>query len=186
MTDPEPFATTNDLALFLEDDDLKDSTRAALLLDLASGLIRDDTGQRINRVEDDVIVVDGGGGALALIVLPELPVTAVTLVETLDDDDVATTVATTGYRVDLDAGTIRLSTPARRVRVTYTHGHATAPSAAKTVALRVTARAVYNPVGIRQELAGSMQTNAGDSAGLYLSPNDRRTLDALRPGKRAR
>jgi hypothetical protein len=97
-----------------------DETQIAALLNDASSLIRQITRQRIERVADDVALLDVPP-CTSVLFLPELPVTAVSLVK---DDGVTLTVDTQYWlwksRLIRRDGYWTIGP--RKVEVTYTHG----------------------------------------------------------------
>jgi len=123
---------------------------ALLILDIASGMVRDYLQLELSAVAADVALLDPINGVLIL--LPELPVTAVTLVETFDGT-VWTTADPTTYSVSTRTGIITVL-PWTGVtwpylpetwRVTYDHGFAVLPMSLLGVVLGVAAREWSNP-----------------------------------------
>jgi len=136
-------------ALMQETIDPADAS-ALLILDIASGMVRDYLQLELSAVAADVALLDPINGVLIL--LPELPVTAVTLVETFDGTTWTTADPTT-YSVSTRTGVITVL-PWTGVtwpylpetwRVTYDHGFAVLPSSILGVVLGVAARAWANP-----------------------------------------
>lgn len=181
----EPLASIEDLRGFL-DDPLLDEELGLRMLRIASGEVRAYAGQDFTAVTDDDIVLDGTG--TRVILLPELPVLDVSVVEE----------GAGGQRTPLDGpaaarpvwewsvdGILRLVSPhgrwARRFRfyrVIYSHGYDPIPDEVIGVVLRIAARGVENPEGMRQESLGRYSyTTAGEQAGLGLYGPDRQTLD---------
>lgn len=196
------FATLADFAALyqLDEEDLAADT-VDLLLELASGLVRDHVGQQLAPVTtDDVIELNGRGHAI--LQLPELPVTAVGEVTETVAGTTTTLVEGTDYRVELGRhGRIgqlhRIDGrwhPRGVVSVTYSHGYTlpasdaiagALPQAVRTVTLRVVARSYSNPEEHRQESAGgSSVTFASDRPGLYLTAADKESLGVVMPGGR--
>jgi hypothetical protein len=135
--------------LMQETIDLADAS-ALLILDIASGMVRDHLQQQIDAVAADVALMDPIKGSV--VILDELPVTAVTLVETFDGT-VWTTADPTTYSVSKRTGIITVL-PWTGVhwpylpetwRVTYDHGFAVVPSSILGVVLGVAAREWSNP-----------------------------------------
>ena len=127
---------------------------ALLILDIASGMVRDYLQQEVTAVAADVALMDPINGFV--VVLDELPVTAVTLVETFDNTvtpGVWTTADPTTYSVSKRTGVITalpwkgVTWPAlpETWRVTYNHGFAVVPSSIVGVVLGVAAREWSNP-----------------------------------------
>jgi len=126
---------------------------ALLILDIASGMVRDylqvDSTTGLEAVAGTVALLDPINGVLFL---PELPVTAVTLLETFDGT-VWTTADPTTYTVSKRTGVIS-ALPWTGVtwpylpetwRVTYDHGFAVIPMSLVGVVLGVAAREWSNP-----------------------------------------
>ena len=127
---------------------------ALLILDIASGMVRDYLQQEVTAVAADVALMDPINGFV--VVLDELPVTAVTLVETFDNTvtpGVWTTADPTTYSVSKRTGVITalpwkgVTWPAlpETWRVTYNHGFAVVPMSIVGVVLGVAAREWSNP-----------------------------------------
>lgn len=163
------------------DDPALDETRAEHFLRVASGEVRGYTGQTFDLVVDDEVLLAGNGSTVLL--LPELPVLEVTeLIE--DPRDVATElVDETGFEWSpdgiirrIDGGVFR-----RRFRwyaITYDHGFEATPEDVLGVVLRVAARGLENPLGLRSETIGRYSyTVSGENAGIGLYAPDRRELD---------
>jgi len=174
MTD-SPLASVTQLASFMQLPLASDDPTATLLLDIASGMVRDYLKQQLDPVTDDVVVLDPINGAYVM--LPELPVADVTMLETLDTSQspaVWTTVDPSTYTVSLNLGIIAglpgcgifwPSVPASW-RVTYSHGFNPVPSSLVGVVLGVAARAYSSPAGIEQERVGGYQVKyAVEAAG---------------------
>lgn len=178
-------ASVEALRLFLDDPTL-DETRAALLLDVASGEVRAFCGQSFDAVTDDEVILDGTG--TRVVMLPELPVLAVSVVELGPGgarDELAGPEAARPAWEWSENGVLRRIDGAvwrrrfRWLRVIYSHGFDPIPDELVGVVLRVAARGVDNPEGTRQEALGRYSyTAAGESAGLGLFGPDRATLEA--------
>ena len=132
---------------------------ALLLLEIASGMVRDYLQAEVNGVAGDVDTLDPIDGC---VMLPELPVTAVSLLETFDGT-IWTTADPATYAVSLRTGIIsRLSGASWPYlpgtwRVTYDHGYAAVPITIVGVVLGVAARAYSSPAGIDSERVGGYQ-----------------------------
>jgi hypothetical protein len=169
------------------------------LLALASDVVREELGQRIDRVDDDVAELEGKGTATLL--LPEVPVLEVTGVEVdgaeLDPD---------GYRLRRgDQGRLAMLVRAgswprhRPVIVTYSHGYrlhddddleleegeeldgGEVPGTIRLVIMRAAARAYFNPTEARQESVGRYSHTVATPT-VALSDFDRATLGPAYPG----
>jgi hypothetical protein len=159
-------AFPDQLGAFLKEPiDSQDAT-ALLLLDIASGMVRDflQIGD-ISAVLADVMELDpiiSGGGPVLL--LPALPVTAVTLVETFDGTAWSTADPTT-YTVSKRLGIIT-AVPWTGVtwpvtpeswRVTYDHGFDEVPMSIVGAVLGAAARQWNTDNGIDMERVGGYQ-----------------------------
>lgn len=122
-----------------------ESTKAQMLADAASDIVRDDLRQQIDQIQDDEIVLYGDGSEL--LVLPELPVTEVSEV-LLSGQPVTQSISwrangslwRLSYSGSQYAGVRQISWPyGVPVTVTYTHGYATVPGTIKDVALELAA-----------------------------------------------
>lgn len=157
-----PLASVAQLGAFLKTTFAGDDPAAAIYLQIASGMVRDFLQQKITASVGDVIVVDSIDGMYAL--LPELPVTAVSLVESFDGT-VWSTVDPSMYTVSLSTGivtatpltgTLWPSVPASW-RITYSHGFTAVPDALMGVTLGVAARGYASEPGIDLERIGGYQ-----------------------------
>jgi hypothetical protein len=152
-------ATPVQLGAFIQQAIAVDDPTALLLLDIASDVVRDHLNLQLDLHAGDVVVLDPINGEFVF--LPELPISAITLVETFDGT-VWTTAPATSYTASLDTGQIQalawmgVSWPSKpgTWRVTYSHGFATIPSGLVGVVLGVAARAYTSPAGISQEAVG--------------------------------
>jgi hypothetical protein len=158
----EPLATPTQLGAFMQETIATTDASALLYLSIASGMVRDALQQQISAVADEVILVDPLDGAYVL--LPELPIGAVTLVETFDGTAWVTADPAT-YTVSKRLGMIAAkpgygaswpSAP-ESWRVTYSHGFNTVPDAIVGVVLGVAARAYASPVAVDSERIGGYQ-----------------------------
>lgn len=172
------------------------TTRAELLLDLATGAIRAYTNQTISRVTSDVVVLPGSWSNR--LELPERPVVSVATVK-IDD---TTLVADTDYvwdgrwtllRGTSEAGVLVINDgplisshgdwggAGAQVTVTYTHGFATIPDDIKGVCLALAARSLASPDGVNSESVGSYSVSYSRSGGaVSLLDEERRLLDRYR------
>lgn len=170
------FATKPELEAFLNRTfESAESTQVTAVLDYATAVIRNYTNQTISQATTTDEVFDPQGRDV--LVLPEVPVTAVTAVKVVAADDTETTLTfgvnedywwrSNGllYRVGGNWGTARNS-----VKVTYTHGYATIPDDIKLATLQLASKVMDNPHNIRQESVGSYSvTYAGASDELLVS-----------------
>jgi hypothetical protein len=161
MTDT-PLATVAQLAAYLQEPIPDDDPSAVLFLQIASGMVRDYLQQQITQTVDDVVYVDPSDGFVIL--LPELPVTDVSLVETFDGTD-WTTSPVTNYGVSKRLGIIsalpftgfQWPCEPESWRVTYTHGYETVPDSIIGATLGVAARAYASAAGADMERIGGYQ-----------------------------
>lgn len=190
----ELLATVAELRTFLDDPTL-DEERSELFLRIASGEVRGYTGQLFDYVEDDEVILNGRGTKILL--LPELPIVAVTEVlegyATADQATVNGPLTTSpvyewdedGVLERIDGGVFRRRR--RWYRITYDHGYPVVPDDLKGVVLRVAGRAFDSPEGVRQETLGRYSyTLAGEQAGIGLYEPDRMALDPYRFETRGR
>lgn len=159
-------ASVQQLAAYLQQP-LEDTDASALLyLQIASGMICDYLEQQLVLVADDAYVADPINGAYVF--LPELPVGAVSLVETYDDTvtpGVWSTADPSTYTVSTALGIVagkpcygvQWPTDPGTWRVTYTHGFSVIPDALMGVACGVAARAYVTQDGIDSERIGGYQ-----------------------------
>lgn len=188
----DTLAGVEDLRTFLGRPATFDPSTADLYLRLASNEVRAACGRTFDEVTDDVLLVDGTGTGTLL--LPEPPITAVAeIVEAPGTDYEAVLSATTAFEWSATGVLRRLDgrTFVRRFRwyrVTYSHGFADVPDEVAGVVLRVAARSMTNPRGLKQEAIGRYSfTVAGESAGVGLLPADLVALgDLVLPGRRGR
>jgi len=152
-------ATPAMLGAFMQQPLAADDATALLMLDIASGMARDYLHAQLDAVANDVVLLDPINGAYVL--LPELPVTAITLLETFDGT-VWTTVLPAMYSASKALGMIAAK-PATGLqwpgdpeswRVTYSHGFATIPSTIVGMVLGSAARAYSSPAGVDMEKIG--------------------------------
>lgn len=187
MTDPA-LATVTQLANFMQLPLAPTDPTAALLLDIASGMVRDELKQYLSPVAGEVLVADPIEGAYVL--LPELPVTNVALVEWLDSTvtpNVWTTADPSTYTVSTRTGMVSAlpgcgvewPTAPGSWRITYDHGYQTIPNSLMGVVLGVAARAYSSPASIESERIGGYQVKyAVEQAGY--SAIEMKTLNRFR------
>lgn len=146
------FATIVDLENATGREFAEDDATALAALDTATAIIQATTGQTLTEVEDETIVLDGSGTRVLL--LPELPVSAVSSVsvddEELDADE---------YQWSADGYLKRRAQPwpedLRSIEITYTHGYATIPPLVVSLTAKLAARLLDGSVSVRQESIGS-------------------------------
>jgi len=156
---------------------------ALFVLDVASGIVRDFLQLQIDAVTADVVLLEPVNGSNGVSVfLPELPVTAVSLVETFDGT-VWTTADPLTYSVSKRTGIIS-ALPYTGVtwpylpetwRVTYSHGYTVIPSTIIGKVVGVAARGYTSPAGVDMERIGGYQVKYSmESDGL--TPSEERSL----------
>lgn len=152
----DSLATVADLSAYLQEALADDDASALFYLKSASGQVRDYLQQQVTQVTDDVIIVDPLDNLSVF--LPEMPVTAVTTVETLVEG-VWTVMDPSTYTASLITGQVSAvadlwpSTPGSW-RITYTHGFAEVPDGLVGVVVAVAARGYSTPVGVDNERIG--------------------------------
>ena len=160
---------------------------ALLLLDIASGMVRDYLQMELDAVAADVVLLEPVNGSNGVSVfLPELPVTAVSLVETFDNTvtpGVWTTADPLTYTISKLLGIIA-ALPYTGVtwpylpetwRVTYNHGFVVIPDSLVGVTLGVAARQWNTANGIDLERIGSYQVKYSMEADGF-SPIEKKAL----------
>lgn len=163
-----PLATVAQLAAYLQQPLADNDASGLLYVQIASAMVRDYLQQTITSVTGDVVLVDPIPGYGFSILLPEMPVTAVTLVETLDDSvipSVWTTADPTTYTVSLPLGVVAAKpytgvtwpTDPGYWRVTYNHGFTAVPDGLSGVVVSVAAREYASPAGVDLERVGGYQ-----------------------------
>lgn len=159
----EPLASVADLAAFTGRDIPAGDAAANLYLDIASGMVRDYLNSQVLEVLNDVTILEPAGDGSYLL-LPEMPVTRVTQVETWDGTgwtvrDPASYVVSfmTGVITPLKTYGVTRWPSASPWRVTYSHGYDEVPQSIRGAVLGVAARAYTSPVGVIQERVGSYQ-----------------------------
>lgn len=193
------FATSDDLAarlgITLTDDE---ATRAAALLDLATGLIQDHVGQKIALVDADTLTMPGTNADR--IHLPERPVISVASVELdgapltentdwwLNGDTIMRRTAIYSaaglLSGQLDAPYLLGSgfgRPTQTLTIVYKHGYAAIPTVCRVVCIEAAVRCFVNPGAVARETVGNTSTvydnNRFSPSGLLLTDLERRQLN---------
>lgn len=175
------FATPADLQTFLGLPSI-DTTRAQQLLDDATALIKEATDQFIEAVTGEVIRL--GSLDRDTLLLPERPVTAVTLVKvdgvTIPSSDYIFTSA--GFLQRVAGAETWLAGPLG-IEVTYNHGFATIPSDIKTICKGAAARALtMNERGASEPMGSFMALQSvGWAPEVFLTPAERMELMSYGP-----
>ncbi|MGW1277587.1 hypothetical protein ACWD4V_11615 [Streptomyces tsukubensis] len=166
-----PLATLDQLAGWMQRERAELPAGAALVLDVASSVVRGEARQGFTRGTSAVALEPRG----QLVVLPQRPVISVQRV-------------IRGGRM-LDPGEYRWRNAELwlhqlghgPVYVTYTHGYATVPGDVLAVVLTLAARVLGNPRDLRQESVGSVSvTYSAETIGASLAPADRDLLARYR------
>ncbi len=186
-----PLATVDQLASYLQQPLASGDPSATLMLSIASAMVRDYLQQEILAVAGDVALLDPINGAY--VVLPEAPVTAVSLVETYDAT-LATpgwvTMDPTSYTVSKRLGMIAAlpqtgviwPTDPETWRVTYDHGFSACPDGLAGVVLGVAARTYSTPAGAESERIGGYQVKYAMQADGF-NPLEKVVLERYRLGR---
>lgn len=173
-----------------------DTSRATILLDVATAAIKAYTNQTLSRVTNDTVILPGNH--TNTLELPERPVISIGAVSigdtalTVDSDFVwdgrsglLRGTAVSGVLVINDgplvSGTGDWGGPGAQVSVTYTHGFATIPDDIKGVCLALAARSLQSPDGVNSETIGSYSVSYSRTGGaVSLLDEERRLLDRYR------
>jgi len=173
-----------------------DTARATILLDTATAAIQAYTNQTITSGSTTAVLP---GNLSERLVLPERPVTAITLVKIGDttltvDTDYVWDGAHTLYRGTKVDGVLSVNGPdylvngwgdwggpGAQVTVTYSHGFMTIPGDVKGVCLALAARSLASPDGVNSESVGSYSVSYSRSGGaVSLLAEEQRLLDSYR------
>ena len=163
-----PFISSTDLADYRKQ--VVDNDLAAIAIDSACQIVRDELGQGVDRVTGDIVDLDSDGTDTLL--LPEGPVESVSAV-VLNSTGTPLTPGT-DVLLDKERDALVMKSKGRKFlkgrqlyKVTYTHGIATVPSSVRLVALNLAAR-VYDQQLVQQESVGGYQAvyAASDPIGL--------------------
>lgn len=162
--------------------------QAVLALDSAEALIRTYCDQSFDLIEDDIVLLDGTGSRSLL--LPQLPIIAVTSVSTFDEDDTETELDPSEYVVTETNGILWRKSHRdvwcrgiANVSVTYDHGYAELPADLMGAIMDIAARGLASSVGgeVQAEAIGTYSVTYADSAsGGGLQDGERLVLDRYR------
>jgi hypothetical protein len=152
-------ATVSQLSAYLQQPLADNDPSGALMLQIASGMVRDYLHSTLDYVQNDVVVCDPIDGSYVL--LNELPIESVSKLETFDGTT-WTIMAPSSYTVSTRIGMISglpglgITWPTKpgTWRVTYTHGFQTIPDTIQGVVLGVAARNYSSPASISSESLG--------------------------------
>ncbi|MFF2774854.1 hypothetical protein ACFVU3_08085 [Streptomyces sp. NPDC058052] len=193
-----PYATPDQLRLWLrlpEPFTADEAATAELLLDLAQGVIDDETGQSLESATDTLVLdsptrSDPHRTATRShrLVLPRWPVTAVdsVTVHTEDGDDQALAYGPAAdYTWSADGILTRIGDtwPAhdRAITAVVTAGFITLPSGVTRISLRLAAAGWSNPEGLSAETLGDHSRSfSAEALGMELTAADKRALGAYR------
>lgn len=138
-----------------------DEPRVTALLEATTGAIQVLTGQTLLEVVDDVITVCVEPG-WPTIVLPEVPVTAVAVVDPSGD-----LVPADHYSVEAAAGLLKHCDcrpwDVGEHTITYTHGYNPVPPDLVAYTVGVTQRGISAPAGVRSQSVGSYSVTYSDN-----------------------
>lgn len=161
-----------------------DPDLAAIALDSACQLVRDQLGQVVDAVVDETVFLDSPGTDTLL--LPQLPVTAVASLKLAG----VVLVAGTDYLVDKELGVLRTKQlgyrflPGRQIyEVKYSHGWTTVPASVRIIALTVAAR-IYDQGIVRQESVGGYQAVYSVAESATLTDKEINVLAKHDPGRK--
>ena len=180
----EDLASIDDLNNFSQLAIDPSDTAAAFLLKVASGMVRRYLQQDVTATAGDLEYCDPIAGG---VLLSQLPVTAVTQVETTTDGVTWTVADPASYVVSRRLGIVSArgwtGTPwpsdPESWRVTYSHGYDNVPDEIKGVVCSVAARFYSTPSGIDMERTGQRQVKYSlEAAGL--NAMERLILDGFR------
>lgn len=181
----DPWATPEELRLHLRLATI-DATQAAAIIAEAETTVRGELDQEVDAVVGDVAGLVGNGRDIIL--LPQMPVTAVTSVA-VDGDLLEEGV---DYRWNRYGILTRLEgcwPLDADVTVTYDHGYAVVPRAVKQVTVQVAGRAWVNPAGgaLASESLGDRSVSYDNArTGAALSGHERNMLAPYGRGNESR
>ncbi|MFC8276256.1 hypothetical protein ACFUJR_27745 [Streptomyces sp. NPDC057271] len=171
----------------------EETATAELLIELAQGVIEDETGQPLEQ-STDTVILDGpteddarysGGTGSRKLILPRWPVTAVESVTLTEDGEELVFGKDADYTWSA-AGILHRRgaewpTHDRAVEVVYTPGYAPVPAGPKRICLRLAAAGWSNPEQLSSETLGDhSRAWAAEALGMSLTPADVRTLGTYR------
>ena len=174
------FASVEDLAAYLQRDLTELTDTADLALELATAAIQAEAGQLLTPAIETITVAPIG----TIVLLPELPVTAVSTV-VVDGVSLAAsdyTASTLGVLRRADGAAW-----AGLVTVTYSHGYGTIPDDLRAVCVQSAARVLANPGGVQGESVGAYSVTyarpGSDSSGggVLLAADERALVRRYRP-----
>ncbi|GGR71374.1 hypothetical protein GCM10010252_07140 [Streptomyces aureoverticillatus] len=164
-------ATTDQLAMWMQREPAELPEGAALVLDVASTIVRREARQNFTRGTSSATLYAYDGWA----VLPQRPVVSVAEVRRRGGQLVP------ADRWQLVRDRVHVLGGDQAVTVTYTHGYASVPADVLAVVLTLASRVLSNPSDLRQESVGSVSvTYSAETIGASLAPADRDLLARYR------
>lgn len=173
------YATPADLASFMQWPSV-DTASANLILQMCTDAIEGQIGQSLGQQNVVALLLDGPAAGSSQLVLPGFPVTAVASIEVQEPDGTWTMLtAGTDYHWSTSGVVERIFSSfdpndpvnprwpvwAQSIRVSYSRGEGTLPSAAKTLCLMVAGRLFPNPSALQSEQIGGMALRFGAKGG---------------------
>ena len=178
------YATTDQLRVWLRLAAWADGQeeQADLLLDLAGGVIEEETGQSLEESTDTLLLDSDGGSKL---VLPRWPVTAVQSVTLVDDDQDLTFGRDADYTWSAAGVLTRVGgcwpCGDQAVSAVVTAGFSVIPKGITRIELRLASAAWNNPANLASESLGDLSRSwSAEDVGMTLSEADRRQLAAYK------
>lgn len=145
-----------------------DPARAQQVLDQATADIQSETNQYLFQKTNDVATCNPTSSGVVL--LPQIAVTAVSLVEYLDRNNVWQTLDPSFYR----HGRGRVYLTKRpdywpwqndTIRITYTHGYDPIPADLASLCVKLASRQIANPYDIQRQVTGGIQLQFSSARG---------------------
>ncbi|MEU5974295.1 hypothetical protein [Streptomyces sp. NPDC047315] len=168
-----PLATLDQLAGWMQRDRAELPSGAALVLDVASSVVRGEARQSFTRGTSSARLAPDRGW----VTLPQRPVISVQTVRRGTELVPADRWRLVRDRVRL----LGLVDDDQAVTVTYVHGYSSVPGDVLAVVLTLAARVLGNPRDLRQETVGSVSvTYSAETIGASLAPADRDLLARYR------
>ncbi|WP_327389738.1 hypothetical protein OG728_09550 [Streptomyces microflavus] len=164
-------ATLDELAAWMQQDRDELPEGAALVLDTASAIVRNEARQRFTRGTTTVALAPRD----QVVTLPRRPVVAVELVRAGGRE-----LRADEYRLWRDE--LWLAGSYGSAVVTYSHGYVTVPADVRAIVLTLAGRVLTNPSDLRQESVGAVNvTYAAETIGASLAQIERDALARYRP-----
>ncbi|MFJ8472170.1 hypothetical protein [Kitasatospora sp. NPDC094011] len=171
MTTLPPLATVDQLAAWMQRTPAELPEGAALVLDVASRIVRTEARQDFTR-RSTTATFNPRDGWITLPLRPVVSVDAVTVAGGV--------VEPSGWELVRDRLRVK-NYPNSPALVTYTAGYASVPGDVLAVVLTLAARIINNPADLRQEAVGGVSvTYAAETIGASLAPAERDQLARYR------